>query len=57
MTYRKLLEIIAKFNEEQLDQDVTIYEPYEMEFYPATDVLFADENNDVLDEDHPFIQF
>ena len=40
-------------NEEQLDSDVTIHT--DTDEYFAAILKYADENCDVLDEDHPYL--
>ena len=58
MTYKQLLAELQKLNEEQLNQDVAIYEPCADEFWQdKVELLFATEECQVLDVDHPFIRF
>jgi hypothetical protein len=52
MTYRDLLNMLSKMDEETLNQNVTV--GFQDEFYPAK-VGFADDNQSVLDVGHPFI--
>jgi hypothetical protein len=58
MTYKELLNQLSQLNEEQLNQDVAIYEPCADEFYQhPVDLLFVDNTQDVLDVDHPVFSF
>jgi len=52
MTYRTLLAMLKTFNDETLDQDVTVRCHGEYEEVRAVD--FADVD-DVLDKDHPYL--
>jgi hypothetical protein len=52
MTYRDLLNLLSKMDNETLNQNVTV--GFQDEFYPAN-VLFADDTQSVLDEGHLFI--
>ena len=56
MTYKELIEeIFSKFSTEQLNSDVAIYIPWEDEYFELDDILFADEENDVLDTEHSIL--
>jgi hypothetical protein len=58
MTYKELLSELQKLNEEQLNSDVTIYEPCADEFWQdKVELVFATEECQVLDVDHPIIRF
>ena len=58
MTYKELLIQLQQLNEEQLNQDVAIYEPCADEFWQdKVELLFATDECQVLDVDHPFIRF
>ena len=58
MTYKELLDQLQQLNEEQLNQDVAIWDEDNDEFYQQdVDLLFVDETADVLDVDHPVIRF
>ena len=58
MTYKELLNQLQQLNEEQLNQDVAIWDEDNDEFYQQdVDLLFVDETADVLDVDHPVIRF
>ena len=58
MTYKELLQQLKQLNEEQLSQDVAIWDCYgQDEYYQASvEFVFATET-DVLDKDHPIIRF
>jgi len=57
MTYKQLKAHIEVMDSEQLNQDVTFFDDNEGEFIPVGSIQFADpENNDVLDEFHPYLQ-
>jgi hypothetical protein len=57
MTYRGLLIELLRFNEEQLNSDVCIYDTGTDEHYQLNvELVFAAET-DVLDIGHPFIRF
>jgi hypothetical protein len=58
MTYQQLLAHLLLLNEEQLQQEVTVYNCHAHvdEFYPLFDIDFATEN-DVLDKGHMFLMF
>ena len=58
MTYKELLNQLQQLNEEQLNQDVAIWDEVNDEFYQQdVDLLFVDNTQDVLDVDHPIIRF
>ena len=57
MTYKELLTQLQQLTEEQLNQDVAIWDNYGDEYYQASvEFVFATET-DVLDLDHPIIRF
>ena len=57
MTYKELLAELQKLNEEQLNQDVAVWDEDNDEFYQQdVDLLFVDDT-DVLDVGHPIIRF
>jgi hypothetical protein len=58
MTYKELLNQLQQLNEEQLNQDVAIWDDVGNEYYQS-DVYFeiADDTQDVLDVGHPVISF
>ena len=58
MTYKELLSQLQQLSEEQLNQDVAIYEPCADEFWQdKVELVFATDECQVLDVDHPFISF
>lgn len=60
MTYKELLQQLQQLNEEQLNSDVCIWNSdYEIdEFYQdGVEFVFATEECQVLDVDHPIIRF
>jgi hypothetical protein len=59
MNYCQLLAELQKLTEEQLNQDVCIWDSYENdEFYQqGVEFMFATEECQVLDVDHPIIRF
>ena len=54
MTYRELLKRLEGLTEEQLNDTVTVFEPYDQEYTAIidTDATVVD---DVLHEDHVFL--
>jgi len=55
-SYRKLKDELNRLTDEQLDQDATIYDDDDKEFYPVEDHDLADETvQDVLDNGHYFL--
>lgn len=59
MTYKELLEQLQQLNEEQLNSNVAICsedEPDEY-FQAGVEFVFATEECQVLDVDHPIIRF
>ena len=59
MTYKELLAELQKLNEEQLNQDVAIWDSYGQDEYyqESVEFMFATEECDVLDVNHPIIRF
>lgn len=59
MTYKELLQQLQKMNEEQLNSDVCVWDSYENdEFHQASvELVFATEECQVLDINHPIIRF
>lgn len=58
MTYKELLAELQKLNEEQLNSDVAIWDEDNDEFYQSdVEFVFATDECQVLDVDHPFIRF
>jgi len=54
MTYRELQELLADFTQDQLDNDVTIFNGSIEEYFPVT-ALGATGETDVLDAGHAFL--
>jgi len=52
MTYRELAWHLSHASEEQLDQDVTVWFMETNEFVPVLEAYTAEEEDDVLDEEH-----
>jgi len=59
MTYKELLAELQKLNEEQLNQDVAVWDSWALdEYYQASvEFVLATDECDVLDIDHPIIRF
>jgi len=56
MTYKQLLAELQKLNEEQLNQDVAIWDTDNDEYYQTmVELVFTTEECDVLDVNHPVI--
>jgi len=51
MTYKELLDQLMMLDEEQLDQTVTVHDPYEDEHIAVVHTITTSEA-DVLDENH-----
>jgi len=54
MTYKELLDQLMMLTEEQLEQTVTVHEPYEDEYIAVVHTATTSEA-DVLDEDHFYL--
>ena len=58
MTYKELLQQLQQLNEDQLNEDVCVYDTGTDEYYQLkVELVFATEECDVLDENHPIIRF
>ena len=58
MTYKELLNQLQQLNEEQLNQDVAIWNDDLDEYYQSgVELVFVDNTQDVLDLNHPVIRF
>ena len=55
MKYRDLKKALETLTEEQLDCDLTLYDPNEQEYYPADLKMEVTKDTDVLDKGHPFL--
>jgi hypothetical protein len=56
MTYRQLKAHIETMDDAQLDSNVTIHNTCEDEYFPVVDIQYSDDENDVLDKNHPFLE-
>lgn len=52
MTYRKMIDMLGRIPANHLDDDVTIYDKTEDEYYPVEKVIQVDETQDALDDGH-----
>ena len=58
MTYKELLQQIQQLNEDQLNQDVCVYDTGTDEYYQLNvELVFTTDECDVLDPNHPVIRF
>lgn len=58
MTYKELLQQLQQLDEQQLNQDVCLYNKWEDQFIQCdVDFTLADEECDVLDLDYPIIRY
>jgi len=58
MTYKELLNQLQSLTEEQLNQDVAVYDTDTDEYYQASvEFVFSTDECDVLDANHPIIRF
>ena len=58
MTYKDLLQQLQQLNEEQLNQDLCVYNKWEdQQIQYDVDFVLATEECDVLDIEHPIIRF
>jgi len=55
MTYGDLLFHLQSLDPHELEMNATVYIADMDEFIPLSTFLFSDEENDVLDEGHPYI--
>ena len=55
MTYRQLLKKMQSIPDDRLDDDVTVFNGEDEEFYPVFRVKTADDECDVLDEGHFYL--
>jgi hypothetical protein len=54
-TYRQLLEWLKKFNDDQLDSNVSVHLKDMDEWFPIEATAFTEED-DVLDKGHPYLE-
>ena len=58
MTYKELLSQLQSLTEEQLNEDVVVYDDCEGNYYQFdVELVFATDAQSVLDVDHPIIRF
>ncbi len=58
MKYKELLDQLQQLTEEQLNQDVAVYDTGTDEYYQLkVEFVFSTEECDVLDVNHPIIRF
>ena len=58
MTYKELLNQLQQLNEEQLNQDVAIWDDINDKYYQSDVYIeIADDTQSVLDVGHPVISF
>jgi hypothetical protein len=58
MTYKDLLVRLLDFTQDQLNQDVCVYDEGVDEYYQLkVELVYAGQEQDVLDLDHPIIRF
>ena len=55
MTWNELVKEILALSEDQRNTDVTVFVPGLDEFYSTKSRLFLTSDDDVLDNDHPYI--
>ena len=56
-TYKQLLDRLLTLTDEQLDCTPTVYDSETDDYYPITQFLIATDEDQVLDEDHPYFSF
>lgn len=58
MTYKELLQQLQQLNEDQLNQDVCVYDTDTDEYYQrSVELVYSTQECDTLDLDHPIISF
>ena len=58
MTYKELLQQLQQLSKDQLNEDVCVYDEGTDEYYQLkVELVFATEECQVLDVDHPIIRF
>lgn len=57
ITYRELLEKLKQLPSERLDDNVTVYDVFEEEFYPVQSFRKANDNEDVVDPTQHYMVF
>jgi hypothetical protein len=56
-TFRELRDALNTLSDEQLDSNLTVYDGNDDEFYAVTATIKRTPELDVLDRNHPYIQF
>jgi len=58
MTYKELLTQLQQLTEDQLNEDVVVYDGNEYEYYrESVELVYSTQECDVLNLDHPIIRF
>ena len=58
MTYKELLQQLQQLNEDQLNEDVCVYDTGTDEYYQLNvELVYSTQECDTLDLDHPIIRF
>ena len=57
MTYWELLKDLKKLSEEQLSQEVMVFDMDEEEFYPTTMIRATAYSDGIMGKGHPYIPF
>ena len=58
MTYKELLQQLQSLTEDQLNEDVVVYDGNEYEYYQETvELVYSTQECEALNLDHPIIRF
>lgn len=58
MTYKQLLQQLQQLSEDQLNEDVCVYDTGTDEYYQLNvELVYSTQECDVLNLDHPIIRF
>jgi len=58
MTYKELLQQLQQLSEDQLNEDVCVYDTDTDEYYQLNvELVYSPQECDVLNLDHPIIRF
>jgi len=58
MTYKELLQQLQQLNEDQLNEDVCVYDTGTDEYYQLNvELVYSTQECDILNLDHPIIRF
>ena len=55
MTYLEFAKKISTMTPEQQNADITVFDTENEEYFRISSLEFSDEDNDVLDNSHPFL--